>query len=307
MIRDTQKQFSEGKLNKWQYIDAMYAHHQLLFEYAELLPNTNISSISVEDNKVVMTFRDSRLKFIVSEGDKRLAPLDTLNFSTYEQEELQLQYLLAENCDSILDIGGNYGWYAMHMANRFPKTFVHSFEPIPFTFNHLNKNVAINNIRNVRTYNVGLSETKGSFDFFYDPKLSVNVSLARVSESETLEKVVCHVETLDEIVRKENLNVDFIKCDVEGAELFVFKGAKDTLTKFTPIIFTEMLRKWTAKFGYHPNDIIDFLAQFGYQCLVGSDMNLAPFTKVDDQTVETNYFFLHTMRHRDLIAKFIKK
>jgi FkbM family methyltransferase len=307
MIRDTQQLFNEGKLNKWEYIDAMYGHHQLLFEYAELLPRTNISAISIDDNKVVMTFRDSGLKFIVSEGDKRLAPLDTLNFATYEQEELQLQYMLAENCKTILDIGGNYGWYAMHMANQLPKAVVHSFEPIPFTFNHLNKNIAINSILNVKSYNIGLSEMKGSFDFYYDPKLSVNASLARVSESETLEKVVCPVDTLDEVTKTKALTPDFIKCDVEGAELFVFKGGQTALRQHTPIIFTEMLRKWTAKFSYHPNDIIDFLKQFGYACFVGSGKQLVPFGRVDEQTIETNYFFLHGAHHKEVIEKFKKK
>jgi hypothetical protein len=57
-------------------------------------------------------------------------------------------------------------------------------------------------------------------------------------------------------VAKNNAKVDFIKCDVEGAELFVYQGAKATLMQQKPIVFTEMLRKWAAKFDYHPNDII---------------------------------------------------
>lgn len=306
MLKEIQQQFKEGKLDKWQYIDAMYQQHQLLFEYASLLPSTNISSIHVEDGNVVMTFRDSGIKFLVNEGDKRLAPLDTLNFSTYEQEELQVQFALMQDGFNVLDIGGNYGWYAMHVAKRFPSTTIHSFEPIPFTFNQLNKNIALNNLSNIITHNIGLSDAAGSFDFYYDPKLSVNASLAKVSESESLEKVVCKVEQLDAFVTQHQLKVDFIKCDVEGAELLAFKGASKTLQTQQPIIFTEMLRKWTAKFNYHPNDIIEYLNQFNYQCFVSNELRLIPFELVDETTVETNYFFLHQQKHSAIIQQFKK-
>ena len=304
MLREIQQQFKEGKLDKWQYIDAMYQQHQLLFEYAGLMSSTNISSIYVEDGNVIMTFRDSGIKFLVNEGDKRLAPLDTLNFSTYEQDELQMQFALMQDGFSILDIGGNYVWYAMHVARKFPKAEIHSFEPIPFTFEQLNKNIALNQLSNIITHNIGLSDEAGSFDFYYDPKLSVNASLAKMSESDSLEKLICKVEQLDAFVQQHQLKVDFIKCDVEGAELLAFKGAAHTLQTQQPIIFTEMLRKWTTKFNYHPNEIIDFLKQFGYKCFVAHSGKLSTFEKVDETTVETNYFFLHQVKHRAIIQQF---
>jgi FkbM family methyltransferase len=253
-----------------------------------------------------MTFRDSGVKFLVNEGDKRLAPLDTLNFSTYEQEELQMQFALMKDGFNVLDIGGNYGWYAMHVAKRFHSAKIHSFEPIPFTFNQLNKNIALNNLSNISTHNIGLSDAAGSFDFYYDPNLSVNASLAKVSESESLEKVVCKVEQLDSFVAQSHLKVDFIKCDVEGAELLAFKGASDVLQTQQPIIFTEMLRKWTAKFNYHPNDIIEYFKQFNYQCFFSQGLNLIPFNLVDETTIETNYFFLHKEKHSAIIQQFKK-
>jgi FkbM family methyltransferase len=304
MLKEIQQEFKDGKIDKWQYIDKMYEQHQLLFEYSSLLPSTNISSVTIEDGRVVMTFRDSGIRFIVHEGDKRLAPLDTLNFSTYEQEELQMQYALMQDGFSILDIGGNYGWYAMHVAKQFPASVVHSFEPIPFTFQQLNRNIVLNGLENIKTYNIGFSDAQGSFDFYYDPKLSVNASLAKVTDSASLEKVVCTVDKLDDFVAKHKLQVDFIKCDVEGAELLAFKGASETLRTQQPIVFTEMLRKWTAKFGYHPNDIISHFGQFGYRCFVAEGHNLKAFGLVDENTRDTNYFFLHPEKHQALIAKF---
>lgn len=55
-----------------------------------------------------------------------------------------------------------------------------------------------------------------------------------------------------------------------------------------------MLRKWSAKFGYHPNDIIDLFASVGYKCFVIKEDKLRKFARVDEETVGTNYFFLHS-------------
>ena len=46
--------------------------------------------------------------------------------------------------------------------------------------------------------------------------------------------------TLDEFVKGKKTKVDFIKCDVEGAELLVFTGGIKSIEKYKPIIFAEM-------------------------------------------------------------------
>ena len=99
-------------------------------------------------------------------------------------------------------------------------------------------------------------------------------------------------------------SIDFLKCDVEGGELLVFKGAAKVISRDVPIIFSEMLRKWTAKFNYHPNDIIDFLSAFGYHCFVLSEGKIRRFTVVDEGTKETNYLFLHPQKHAEKIERY---
>lgn len=48
--------------------------------------------------------------------------------------------------------------------------------------------------------------------------------------------------------------VDFLKCDVEGAELLVLQGARQTLLGWTPKIFLELNPDWSRSFGYEPED-----------------------------------------------------
>ena len=102
--------------------------------------------------------------------------------------------------------------------------------------------------------------------------------------------------------------IDFIKCDVEGAELFVFQGALKLLAQDKPIVFTEMLRKWAAKFDYHPNQIIELFQGLGYQCFTAdAEGKLRAFGLMDDQTQETNFFFLHKTQHAHEIKELLVK
>jgi len=57
------------------------------------------------------------------------------------------------------------------------------------------------------------------------------------------------------------------------------------------------LRKWSARFHYHPNDLIDLFAQLGYACFKNNATQLARLEMMTDDTRETNFFFLHRETH----------
>ena len=46
---------------------------------------------------------------------------------------------------------------------------------------------------------------------------------------------------------------------------------------------------------------IDFFNNLGYGCFVIEDGHLKCFGKVDEETLETNYFFLHKEKHEKII------
>jgi hypothetical protein len=68
-----------------------------------------------------------------------------------------------------------------------------------------------------------------------------------------------------------------------------------------------MLRKWSAKFNYNPNDIIDLLFGLGYRCFTAKADQLVEFFRMDDNTIETNFFFLHSGNHSALIESLALK
>ena len=306
-IIDYRLDFENQNLNKSEYIDKMYGVHEMLFDYAEYLSKTGISSIEITDENVIMTFRDSNVKMICVKGDKRIACIDSLNFLSYEEEELSMQYRLIEKNDVVFDIGGNYGWYAIHIAKKFPNNEIFSFEPVPSTFTKLRENMTLNEVNNINAINIGLSNKRGEFVFYCDPMLTVNASLSNVNDNANALEVTCKVSVLDEYVSSNGIKkLDFIKCDIEGAELFALLGAKDSIIKFKPKIFVEMLRKWSAKFNYHPNDIILFLKELGYKCYTINHHFLEEIEVVTESTIETNFVFLHATNHVRLIENLVK-
>lgn len=59
-------------------------------------------------------------------------------------------------------------------------------------------------------------------------------------------------------------DVDFIKIDVEGAELGVLRGAVETIKRCRPAVQMEIMEKQCKLFGYTPQDLYDFLVQQDY-------------------------------------------
>lgn len=304
-MRDILVNYKQGNISKNDYIDEMHRKHQCLFEYSSFMRGTNIEKIEITDNVVTMTTRDNNIKLICDIDDKRIIPIEILNFGDYEQECMDMMLRLIKPGYTVLDIGANIGWYSINLAKRIKNIKIYAFEPIPKTFNYLTRNIEINEVVDVDKYNFGLSDEDKELIFYYDCEGSGNSSITNLSEKENIQQVQGKVITLDHFIESKNISIDFIKCDVEGAELLVLKGGEVTLKKYKPIIFTEMLRKWAAKFNYHPNQIIELLKNIGYRCFTIAGSRLEEFYTMDEQTIETNFIFLHGEKHCDLIRQSI--
>jgi FkbM family methyltransferase len=215
----------------------------------------------------------------------------------YEREVREMLFSLAKDGDTFFDIGANEGLYSISFAQRFPNSRVYALEPIDNTLELLRANITISGAENIYIFPYGLSDKSGYVDF-YVPADSGATSMAQLDEERFGHSEVQHslVLSLDASVECLEIAPDIIKCDVEGAELLVFKGGAKTLEQHRPIIQCEMLRKWAKRFDYHPNDIIDFLSQYGYHCFTLRDGKLVRFEKMTDDTVETNFYFIHPER-----------
>jgi len=127
-----------------------------------------------------------------------------------------------------------------------------------------------------------------------------------VAARDDARRVVGLTLTLDDWARNTGVAPDYIKVDVEGAELLVLQGGQATLAQHRPKVFAELLRKWSAPFGYHPNDVLALLASLGYGCWAVGPRGVRRLLAVTDDTPETNYVFLHHEAHTDAIAALLR-
>jgi FkbM family methyltransferase len=140
----------------------------------------------------------------------------------------------------VLNIGANAGLYTL-IASRLagPDGMVHAFEPASQNFDLLRKNLDLNRCANVVANRIALSDFEGELSLNSDPLhpgLDGHFYVRSLSESAPdaaapLEIVPC--TTLDAywhaVCGGELKPVDFLVIDVEGAELSVFQGARQTI------------------------------------------------------------------------------
>lgn len=302
-ITELKKRYRNGELTKPDFIVQMHDCHKLLFEYAELIRATDIQKIEIIDGQVVTTSREHGIKMLCDPFDRRIVPIETLNFDHYEKQDCDMILQLIDDGQTVFDIGGNFGWYSLVIA-KTKQVRVFTFEPVPRTYGYLQKNVALNSLNNIELFNFGFSDKAQELKFYYYPEGSGNASIANLSESEGVQSITCKVKRLDDFVQEHDAHIDFIKCDVEGAELLVFNGGLESIFRDKPIVFAELLRKWSAKFNYHPNEVLELFRNNGYLCFTSHEGKLAKFGVMDDQTVETNFFFLHKEKHKSKIEAF---
>ena len=155
------------------------------------------------------------------------------------------QYLSKLSNAICFDIGSNIGIHAIQMAKFSDK--VYSFEPIPFIYKILNKNVTLNNLSNIILFNKALSNFKGKAKI--NLNLEGNFGASSIDNSNSnFREIDINVTTGDMVTASENiLHVDFIKIDVEGHEAKVCQGLTKTIRRLQPVIAIEWNSSQTRK------------------------------------------------------------
>jgi hypothetical protein len=85
--------------------------------------------------------------------------------------------------------------------------------------------------------------------------------------------------------------VDFIKCDVEGYESVVFRGAERTVRKHRPVILCEIEDRWCRRYGREADHVMEEIRSLGnYHIAVFESGGLRSVGHVDPH--HNDYFFL---------------
>ncbi|MEP7109086.1 MAG: FkbM family methyltransferase [Ferruginibacter sp.] len=182
-------------------------------------------------------------------------PVDKYDFQT---TQLIRKYIKKDsNC---IDIGANQGHILMEMVAASPKGKHFAFEPIPDLYTSLKKRFS----KNTTVYNYALSAKKGSRTFNYYPdRPAVSGFRERnnqIGQNPTL--LAVQMETLDDLI-PENIKIDLVKIDVEGAEYEVLQGARNVLQKNKPLVLFECGLGAADIYGTTPENIFDLFKECG--------------------------------------------
>lgn len=297
MLNELRCDFLEKQINKLDYMKRLNKEHQKLYEYSSFIKDTNCIGISIRRSDVVYTFLSEgiKIKMVCIPFDNSSVPFTHIATGSYDLKETKFLLSVLSDDSVIFDVGANLGWYTLHFLKKFNRTIVHSFEPVKKIFSKLFKNKIINLCDEKRVYlnNFGLSDSLCTRDMFFDLERCGASSMERIQDHNSYEKVHCRFLTLDNYMEFRDIKkIDLIKIDVEGAEKLVINGSLKTIEKYKPMIYAELLRKWSAKFSYHPNDVIEILSGIGYNCyVIDNNLKLKQIIKITEKTEETNFFF----------------
>ena len=179
-----------------------------------------------------------------------------------------------------LDVGAHHGLYTLLASRKVDiKGRVIAFEPSPRERRRLQLHVKINRCTNVHIEPFALSSNEGTAELFVclGQETGCN-SLRPPAVNEPMKKVQVPITTLDRYLEQIAIDkVDFVKMDVEGAELEVLHGASKLLGNYRPLILCELADVRTGPWGYCSVEIYDFLKSRSYRWFsIMSDGKLRP-------------------------------
>ncbi len=173
------------------------------------------------------------------------------------QTQKIIKKVLKENGNAV-DIGCHVGEIMDLMYAASPHGNHFGFEPLPSFAAFLKEKYASK--KNINIYHLALSESEGKTTFNYvksNPAYSGIKARKFDRASEKIEVIDVNLARLDDIL-PQNLKIDLIKIDVEGAEMLVLKGAKKTISHFQPIVIFEHGVGGADVYGFSPDDVFSF-------------------------------------------------
>jgi FkbM family methyltransferase len=133
----------------------------------------------------------------------------------------QEYFFVTENTKPfIIDCGSNIGMSILYFKMIYPSSIILAFEPDSEAFLCLERNVTANRLHSVDAHRNALSRTEGCIDFYYDQDNRGSLGMSIIRARMPRHKQVVEAVRLSRFIERE---VDFLKLDVEGAELDIIE------------------------------------------------------------------------------------
>jgi FkbM family methyltransferase len=171
-----------------------------------------------------------------------------------------------------IDIGANIGFYSLMASLQVgPEGKVFSFEPSPREYWRFLYNIIENKATSIIPFNIGIADKSQLVDFcISETHTGLNKIVGDNNLSVSGRTIKVPMMKLDDVIDHYNIreDIDLVKIDIEGAELFALQGMQNLLrnNKIRRIII-EITPELFAGYNYCKNDVYDFLGSFSYKSL----------------------------------------
>lgn len=193
-----------------------------------------------------------------------LRSLESAGNLGHEQHILELLINKVRPGDVIYDIGSNFGIYTILLARAVGSNgTVIAVEPERQSYEHLQDNLKLNALTNIRSFHLALGDSSGEAKLFLGQVTGAS-SLVKPWRKGERYQVVKVIEG-DLLVKRENLPLPhLIKIDVEGAEYAIICGFKRTLMNpVCKLVCCEIHPQLLPK-DIKPKKIFELLKSFGF-------------------------------------------
>lgn len=178
--------------------------------------------------------------------------------SLYDAQTIAIMRRVLRPDSTAIDVGAFEGSMLRHMFRFAPRGRHFAFEPIPEKVGRLQRKFPQ---AHVYPYAVGAEPGPATFHCALDhPALSGLRRRLEDLPNERVREIQISVETIDRIIPAD-LPIAFIKVDVEGGELGVFRGGVATLRRSRPVVVFECGVGGADYFGSRPGDLFDLLSK----------------------------------------------
>ncbi len=191
-------------------------------------------------------------------------------YKNQEKDEIEFIKKIVKDKDNIIDIGANLGYYSLLFSSLTPNGKIFSFEPSLKNYKKLQENIKLNKKKNIKSYQLGLSNKKGIAKLFLTGKTNLNeggnfISLNKKNSYNLLSEFEeVKIDILDDIVAKK-ISFKLVKIDTEGNELLVLKGMRKILENNIRYLLIETSSNF--------DDINKFLIDFNFKVYKKGGLN----------------------------------
>lgn len=165
----------------------------------------------------------------------------------------------------VLDIGANIGYYTLLFSKLVGKEGkVFAFEPDPANFSLLKDNLLLNNCTNVISEQKGVADKNCKGKLYLGKNSSGGHQIFDFGEKRNFLEI--ELIRLDDYFKDFTKNIDFIKMDVEAAEILALKGMEEILRKNDNIKMIIEFWPWgLEKSGGKPKELFNLLEKHNFK------------------------------------------